>query len=198
MEFWQRRAVLCTIGRDVMFWHSKRVAIVGHGIPTRDQAPYDDVSTEIWMVNDAYLWLNGRRVTRWFELHDEAHYTSPFLRPPDHWQTLTRQGVPVYMQPPFPPGVAVREYPFERMLKRHGAVFGSSIAWMLALAVEERFNWIGLYGCPMAVGTEYDQQRETVAYWVGYCRGRGIRVWTPVEEEIPQPKLYAIRRATRA
>jgi len=50
---------------------------------------------------------------------------------------------------------------------------------MIALAITEGFEEIGIYGVDMAVGKEYIKERPSVEYFLGIARGRGIKVIIP-------------------
>ena len=47
----------------------RKIAIVGSSTGN-DKAPFNDPSWEIWSLNNLYTGLQGKRFTRWFELHD--------------------------------------------------------------------------------------------------------------------------------
>ena len=158
----------------------KKVALVGHSPSTREEAPFDDPSYEIWTMNDAHAFLKGRRATRWFEIHIEAVWREPTRRTAgfiDHLRTFSG---PIYMQQhydEFPTSVA---YPYEHMFNKYGrGKFGSSFAYLIALALEEGFTEIQMYGCDLASETEYKKQRESTAYWIGRCEGAGVKFVLP-------------------
>jgi hypothetical protein len=68
------------------------------------------------------------------------------------------------------------------------AYFNNSISWMLALAIAEGFEEIGIYGVDMALdgvtGAEYNHQRPSCEYFLGIAWGRGIRVHLPETSEL--------------
>lgn len=57
-----------------------------------------------------------------------------------------------------------------------GARIESSVAYMMACALQLRPKAIGVFGVDMAEGEEYGYQRPNMAYLVGVARGMGIRV----------------------
>jgi len=160
--------------------HVKRVALVGHSPSTRDMAPFDDPSVEIWTMNDAHGFLNGRRADRWFEIHIEELWRDPHRRVKGYIEHLQTFGGTIYMDRHYddiPNSVA---YPFEHLFSKYGrGKFGSSFAYLIALAVEEGFTEIQMYGCDLASEDEYKKQRESTAYWIGYCEGHGIKFVLP-------------------
>ncbi len=76
------------------------------------------------------------------------------------------------------------EYPITAMVNKYGAVFGSSIAWMIALAIEKGYEKINLVGLDMATEVEYIDQRDTLFYWIGRAEASGITVCIPDDSRI--------------
>jgi len=58
----------------------------------------------------------------------------------------------------------------------YGKMIESSIAYMMALAMEEQPDTIGIFGVDMAEGEEYGYQRPNMAYLIGKAEGLGIEV----------------------
>ena len=58
----------------------------------------------------------------------------------------------------------------------HGTYIESSIAYMMAVAMQERPEAIGIFGVDMAEAEEYGYQRPNMAYLVGKAEGMGIEV----------------------
>ena len=158
----------------------KRVALVGHSPSTRELAPWNDPSVEIWTMNDAFGFFNGRRADRWFEIHIESVWREPNRRLKGYFEHLQNFGGPIYMDrhyDEFPNSVA---YPFEHVFNKYGiGKFGSSFSYLFALAVEEGFSEIQMYGCDLSSEEEYKKQRESTAFWIGLCTGRGIKFVLP-------------------
>lgn len=72
-----------------------------------------------------------------------------------------------------------QRYPVDYMFKKYGPVFGSSITWMIALAIEHGYKEINIFGCEMATQKEYIDQRDTFFYMVGRAEALGIKVNIP-------------------
>ena len=160
----------------------KKVALVGFAESWK-QAPFADPSVEIWALNE--LWKYIPRWNRWFELHDDATLgvTKRDLSEGEqkrHLEWLSRQepGKPIYMQPQFCDGrfPAAVTYPLEAMIAAFGRYFTSTIGYMLALAIAEGYEWIGLYGIDLASDVEYPNQRPNTEYLIGLARGMGRTV----------------------
>jgi hypothetical protein len=81
----------------------------------------------------------------------------------------------------------------DTLFKKHGKYFTSSIAYMIAYAMELGYKRIGLYGIDMAMDSEYQYQRPCVEYYVGLARGAGIVVDIPEQSHIMSyPWVYGI------
>lgn len=158
----------------------KKVAIVGFAPSTKDMAPKD---MELWGLND--LDLTGN-ITRWFDIHPiEQLRNMPSRNGEESYiQRLANRTCPVYMQQKVddvPNSVA---YPLERIIKKFGNYFTNSISYMLALAIDEGYEEIHIYGVDMAQGTEYAHQRPSCEYFIGLARGMGINVVVPKQSDL--------------
>jgi hypothetical protein len=188
-----------------------KVFIVGCST-TRDEVPWQEVrdgKAEAWGVNNLFhsMPLKKFPFTRWFEIHGitkDKH--GNFLRrdmPEFRGQTVAQYisggvdpngnkvhglatiGIPVYMQNLWPEIPNAIVYPLEHMLNAFGDYFTNSISYQLALAIEEGFKEIHVFGVDMAVSSprllhdEYAHQRPSVEYFLGIARGRGIKVYIP-------------------
>ena len=159
----------------------KKVAICGFA-ESYKSAPFNDASVDIWGLNELHKYLP--RWHRWFELHDAETLgvTARDLSEGEQRRHLAwlkqDHGKPIYMQPAFCDGRFPNAvpYPLDRMIARFGRYFASSIAYMLALAIDEGYDWIGLYGVDLASDVEYPGQRPNAEYLVGMARGLGRTV----------------------
>lgn len=72
------------------------------------------------------------------------------------------------------------KYPLEEIkaMLGDGAKFlTSSVAQAMALAAwQNQFDRVEVYGVAMETNTEYGFQREGVAFWLGFLKGRGVNV----------------------
>jgi hypothetical protein len=165
----------------------KKVAIVGFA-DTRDQAPFDDLTWEIWGLNDLHTML--KRYDRWFDIHprDNIEQDTNLMRnrgqtPPENigLSGLRKLNVPVYMQDRFEDIPNSMKFPLAEVTSAFpmGKYMTNSISYMIALAILEGFEEISVYGVDMAVGTEYVNQRPSCEYWIGVAAGRGIKIYIP-------------------
>lgn len=169
----------------------RTVAIVGSQIKTRDLAPFDDPTIDIWVFNEAASKPWCKRADAVFQLHAPAIYRSPHNRSdPAHWDWLrkTHDGLTVYMQDVDPLVPCSIRYPLSEICAallpafRQGIepvqtrYFTSTVAYALALAVYQEYDKILIYGVEMESDTEYWYQRPCVLFWVGVALGRGIAI----------------------
>ncbi len=170
---------------------TKKVAMVGHSPSTRLEAPFGDPTVEIWTMNDAHGFMQDRRVDRWFEIHPPSIYRDPARRVAGFIDKLKTFPGPIYMREPDPDFPTAVRYPMEAMFAKYGeGVFGSTFAYLIAFAVEEGFTHISMWGCDLAGEDEYKKQRESTAFWIGYCRGKGIEFDLPVATPILKARPY--------
>jgi len=187
----------------------KKVAVVGFSEKSRDLAPYDDDSFEIWGCNHLYRLIPRGDV--WFELHHhgelEAKYGSNW---PEYQEWLKKTKDPVYMLEKYPDFPASARYPIEKVTEflagfqlrgpdeeEESPYFASTIAYMFALAFMDKRPEIHIYGIDMVIDSEYAVQRPNIEYMIGLARGRGIKVVLPKECAILKGRrLYAYEHET--
>jgi len=167
----------------------KKVAIVGFA-PSKELTPFEDPEYEIWGVNQLYRHIP--RATRWFDIH--KNWNEHVVEGTDHGAWLRNAPIPTYMverilegNPAYLPGIpnSVR-FPIERVTEGAGnpKYLTSTIAFMIALALEEGFTTIALYGIDLIVGTEWFYQKACAEFWLGTCHGRGVEVIVPQESAL--------------
>ena len=156
-----------------------KIALLGAS-PSCSAAPYDDPSWIIWACSEGTVGVP--RCDLRFELH-----SFDFLRSEEKFQNGLLEAYldyikysPVYLQesrPDFPYSLT---YPKERMVEKHGPYFfTSSIAWMMALAIEHEPDTIGLWGVDMASEEEYAHQRPGCHYFIEMAKRSGIEIVVP-------------------
>lgn len=168
----------------------RKVAIVGGG-NTRKKAPFDDESWEIWGFSSK-AW-RFPRVNRWFELHamtdlrQQLSYRKKGRRSfAGYMRFMRRLDCPVYMQkvhPTIPTSVA---FPLDDVLARFGRCFTSSVSYMVALAMMEGVDVLGLWGVEVR-RREYLHQRPALKYLLSLARQEGITISLPAGSTIRIP-----------
>jgi hypothetical protein len=187
---------LLTVAGVNGYYHGQTLAIVGSHPATRELAPFDDPSIEIWLFNEAAQKPSVYK--RWdglLQIHAEEVYTSlnNWVNK-DHWAWLQKDhgksvvtGHPkrIFMQA-FDeriPNCAV--YPLEGILgmlpldgegKQQFHYLRSSPAMALALGIYLGYERILLYGSELSSNTEYTYQATNYAFWIGFAAGRGIDI----------------------
>lgn len=161
----------------------KKVAIVG-GASSRSKAPFHDPSWEIWAFSSLRLYTP--RITRWFEMHALPDLRSQLRRNTrrrrsffSYMRFLKDLDCPIYMQRThafLPQSVP---YPLTEALDRFGRCFSSTASYMIALAILEGFETIGVFGVHLTHRTVYARQRPAVEYLLGVARQEGIRIHLP-------------------
>lgn len=160
----------------------KKVAIVGFAESSRHLAPYDDPTFEIWAMNQLYRHIP--RATRWWELHKYPDYLRDQVPGTDYMAWLKDCPIQIYMtekREDIPNAIA---YPVEAMAKKYGDYFYSTISYMLALAIDEGFETIGIWGIDLSHDTEYEYQKPSAEYFLGIARGLGIDLIIPPQSAL--------------
>lgn len=161
----------------------RRVAIVG-GARTRSLAPYDDPTWDIWAFSS--LRLRTPRVTRWFEMHALPDLRSQLRKATKrrhsyagYMRFLQRLDCPVYMQRTHRTIPNSVRYPLREAVQTFGRCFTSTASYLIALAILEGYDTIGVWGIHLTARSIYARQRPTVEYLLGVARRRGIQVVIP-------------------
>lgn len=169
----------------------KKVAIVGY-TPTRAHAPYNDSKWEIWGLNDLYRFKDEvKRWDRWFELHPDLPSDKERITYAERIKALGKMECPVYMLDKHPEVPNSVKYPIDDAIEKFGNYFTNSISYMLALAIMEGFEEIGVWGVDMATDGEYGHQRPSCEYFLGIAVGKGIKVFIhPAADLLKTRYLY--------
>jgi len=173
----------------------KTVAIIGTHKDTRENAPWDDNSIDVWLFNEAGQSPWAKRVSAILQMHIPAVYKNPLNRcDTGHWDWLKQpHDFPIYMIDKDPDVPASSKYPLEEILEAltcEKRMFTCTAAYALALAAYLKYEKILLYGIEMAYEAEYREQREAVAYWVGFLQGRDIQIERHCANELFEHPLY--------
>lgn len=179
-----------------------KVAIVGFASSSRLKAPYDDQSWEVWGLNQLYRFLP--RTSRWFELHPHTgprSWLADQVPGTDYLAWMQAAPVPIYMVSKHPEIPNSLGYPLQQMIDefdlesirpdmKNKGYFHSSVDLMVALAIHEGFQEIGIWGVDMVHDTEYGYQKPSGSFWLGFAKGRGIKLTIPVESALLDNEGY--------
>lgn len=178
----------------------RKVAIVGKAPSSFHIAPWKDPSWEVWVLNDTAYRNQCPRYDRLFEIHPIEWSKQPGYD--DYYPWLCRQDSscpPVYVRQPTPEIPNHVVYPKDAVMDAvipHGMTtswcrgyYTNSVSWMIALAIYEQVDKIGLWGVDMAqanIGSrhEYAHQRPSCELFIGIAIGRGIPVHIPRESDL--------------
>lgn len=188
----------------------KKIALIGSAPASVQLGPYDDPSWSVWACSPGAR-PYARRVDAWFEIHLWEPNQPWFHR--DYVDFMASLKCQVFMLEHVPvipssvpfPKEAVLGYVYaeisgpdgiKRPAKFNPNDFGSSLSWMLALAIMQEPDEIGLWGVDMAAGEEYGPQKDGCLALIHVARSIGIKVTVPPESDLLRPvPLYGFREA---
>jgi hypothetical protein len=170
---------------------------------SRNKAPWDDKSIEIWSLNKA--WRDPteeksfvKRWDRWFEIHSLSTITGEFLDRDEkmahiEWLKRDHGNRPIYMAEAYPWFPNAVRYPLEAVVGRFGSYFTSSMAYMIGLALMiPSVKRIECYGFEMIPeNVDYAYQIPCIEYYRGLAKGLGIEIAFPDVPTIWNQPLYA-------
>ena len=175
-----------------------KIALIGSAPSSIRNAPYHDESWQVWGCSPgAYGVVPKGRSNVWWELHryePGAAWFSPeycqFLE--DHPRVMVAEKVPQ-----IPNGETL---PVDELVKKYSPYFfTSSVAWMMAVAIEMGATKIGLWGIDMAATEEYEAQRSGLHYFALIAAQKGIEVGVPPESDLFRPRfLYGVDEVTHS
>lgn len=157
----------------------KKVCIVGYAENSRHLAWYNDPDCEIWGVNQLGRFIP--RADRWFQIHHNWNERNYWAAGTDQEKWLKECPIPVYMisdVAEIPNAVAYPKEWVKAELKCH-EYFTSSIAFMIALALAEGFEEIGVYGIDLICGREYAFEKPCAEFFLGIAHARGVKYHLP-------------------
>lgn len=169
----------------------RKVAIVGGG-PTRLRAPFRDRSWDIWAFSSRRT--RYPRISRWFEIHHMTDLRQQLASKKRGRRTfrgymrfMRRLKCPVYMAKTHTRIPNSVEFPKDKLVTEFGRCFTSTAAFLVALAIQEGYNVIGLWGVDVK-GAKYRRQRPALRYLLSLARRRGIRIYLPRRSTLRIPK----------
>ena len=168
----------------------KQVAIVGLAPSTHDAAPYNSPFWEMWGLP----WDEGKypHYDRLFDIHplECIKAATPSFYRQGYEDRLRGLEGKLYMQQAYEEIPNAIEYPLDKGSMLVGDYFNSSIAYMLGLAIYEKYDRIGLWGVDMKEkgewghANEYRDERPNCEYLLGFAKGKGIEIHLPHESPL--------------
>tara|TARA_R100000808_G_scaffold18710_1_gene40911 strand:- start:5229 stop:6239 length:1011 start_codon:yes stop_codon:yes gene_type:complete len=165
----------------------KEVCIFGYAEETRNLVFELPDSVEVWGINMAHMFLGDKRkAQRWLQIHprDWSSQGQPATgywgRPRAHFEFLQRFEGKIIMSYDEPDLPQSELFPFEKFRKKYGReYFTNSFSYLMAMAIDEGYGRIYLYGINLTALDEYIHQRPCMEYWIGQAEARGIDVIIP-------------------
>ena len=171
---------------------SYQIALIGSAPSSDKLAPFNDPGWEIWACSPGNH--KAQRVDAWFELHNLERKWVPGNEP---YISALQNHVRVYVAQPdprLPNGIV---YPRKEVYKFYGTEHGplpfmdsymqSQVSFMLALAIMQKPDKIGLWGIDMAAADEFHLQRPGCHHFFNEAYKRGIEIVAPPQSDILEP-----------
>ncbi len=174
----------------------KNIVLLGTAPASMALAPFGG-NWEIWACSPGTYGL-GKNVDKFFELHRWETNQEWFS---DGYQKFLREFkgdvIMTEMVDDIPNCKLLKH---EKLIKQYGPYFfTSSLAWMCAMAINEKPDKIAFYGVDMAAKTEYENQRLGCQYFASLAKARGIEVGVPPESDLFRPApLYGVCEQSHA
>lgn len=155
-----------------------KIALVGTASNWKE-TPFQDPSWQVWAISG--LWPEIPRIDRLYDIHKRivTEEKPGFI---EFANSLEENWVIQGKNPKYP---KARAYPVDLYIQKHGREpFASSCAWMLAEAIAQEPEVIGLWGFNMTAESEYGHQKPGVRQLIGYAQAKGIEIVTPPGSEL--------------
>jgi hypothetical protein len=185
-----------------------RIAIIGSAPSSIRLAPFGDPTFKIWACSPGTYPILPR-CDKFFELHrwepgviGKPDTQVPWFSP-EYCAWMARQQC-VVMVDPVPEIHGAVKLDVAGLTAKYGSYFfTSSIAWMLAMAIDEILlarasgdrtsPVIGLWGVDMAATEEWAQQRPGCIHFIQIAQQLGITIAVPPESDLLlPPPLYGV------
>ena len=173
----------------------RKIAVLGSAVSSVGMAPFHEPDWEIWGCSPANKGLP--RVDVWFELHNPEVKIREGLT---EWLNWLKEQPVVYMQKAYPGYKGAREFPLQPLVEKWGPFWWTSqLSLMLALAIEQKPDMIGIFGVDMAANSEYNQQRLACQFFIQHIvRETSIELTVPPESDILEPApIYGYCESSR-
>lgn len=176
---------------------AEQLCLLGSAPSSLRLAPYGNAN---WAMCGCSPGVYGvaPRVESWVELH-RYEPGQPWFSP-EYCQFLANFPGPVWMAEKRPEVPNSIELPLVSLIQKYSPYFfTSSLAYMMAMAIECGFKRIGLFGVDMAAASEYKDQRLGCQYFAIIAKAHGIEVGVPPESDLFRPSpLYGVSETSHA
>lgn len=168
---------------------TRKICILGSAESTKDLAPFDDPSWEIWGL--AWRYYDHPRMDVCFDIHDPSMWHE-YVKPEIYGAWLQKpedaEGNPVDVY--LLPHVAAeytgsKPYPLDKAEQLMGRrYFTSSFSYMLAKAIIDGATEIAIFGVDLVSDEEYFEQRPAAEYLLGIAQAHGIKITIPEQSAL--------------
>jgi hypothetical protein len=165
-----------------------KIALLGSAPSSYRLAPFMDDEWEIWACSPGNH--NAPRVDAWFEIHS---LDRKWVAGNEPYIAALQKHPRVYIAAPDPRLPLGIVYPKDDVYKFFGncqfldTFMQSQVSYMLAWAIMQKPDTIGLWGIDMAAAEEYGQQRPGCHYFFMEAQKRGIEIVAPPQSDILEP-----------
>lgn len=161
-----------------------KIAIVGTG-QGYDQAPYG-TDWQVWGLPGHYN--TGKKFDRVYEVHSpQAWVREGLSKEKFDWMKENVTHCHHGFKTTFKEAEVID---FKKHIDKYGEYFTSTIAWMLAEAMELKPKEIAIYGVTMSHAEEYAHQKPACSYLIGWAKAQGIKVTAKMSEIMSAPWIY--------
>ena len=169
-----------------------KIAVMGSAPSSRKLAPFQDLNWEIWCCSPPNFDLP--RVDKWFEIHDLNRKLGNPQNAPFTQHLATHPWVYLYKEDPRIQNGKI--FPWEKYAAKYPHfALSSQVGWMLAHAIEQKPEKIGLWGVDMSAESEYGHQRSGCQFFFWYMKHyTDIELFLPPQCDVgEEPALYGVR-----
>lgn len=168
----------------------KKVAIVGCADSWKN-APFLDLSVEIWTFNHR-MFKQVPRFSRYFDLH--IPYKNYYKSFPEYAEFLKNNQETLYIMEKYSELPEANIFQWRNLIEKFRcSYFTSSMAWLIANAINEGYEDVSLFGVDLLLESEYIKQKPCIEFWLGVAIGKGIKVSVQDSSNLLKPQsLYGI------
>lgn len=162
----------------------KKIAIIGTA-PQWQLAPFEDQSWDIWGIYGVACC--GRRLTRLYELHEKSviiDMAEKMYPNGEYFKVANDLGKNYITRDAYDQCPDAVRFDFEAKIKKFGPYFASSASWLIADAIDQGADEIGIWGVNMSSDGEYVHQKPSCSFLLGYARALGIKITIPPTSEL--------------
>ena len=163
------------------------IAILGTAPSSRDLAPFNDPTWEIWTCSPGNL--EAPRSDVHFEFHSlDVNWVDIELDRKLKYFEWMKQRPKLFLPRAYPGFQNGTPYPIEAMIEKYTQYFfTSSISLMMAHAIEQKPETIGIWGVDMATDDEYVLQKSGCQFFIREAHSQGIKIVIPPESDLAVP-----------